>query len=411
MAAINVTDFLKNARDGYCGTTIENAAGECANGAIGNFNTNLKMEHYSVQQLAAECMALCAQCEQCEFVSMSALNRDCSWFAECELQELYTAVGGFISGAAKLRREASPQPWAPSALELSGAELACDVTVSLARSSNCPSSHWHAALAPLLHTRHMVYVNVGANKGYNVMEFLGRFHSGWSVNASTWQRHQAVDCGQCAACTSVTHPAHLQPRSVFVVAVELLQQNFEQLRRGFRYFGVPGVAVHAAVDDTDGVAYEPRGAALGDEDIGLVPHGKHDSMQHAPVRAVTVTTLASILGLREIHILSVDTEGNDALVLAGAEPLLRRRRVHVIEFEFSNRGAWKRLRLNDTVSELSAMGYSCFWQSRWGRLAAYQPHCAYGVISWGNLLCSHVPNIVSVMRSWQGLGERTMERT
>jgi len=36
----------------------------------------------------AACVAMCACCEHCNFVSYSAKNQDCSWNSKCNLERL-----------------------------------------------------------------------------------------------------------------------------------------------------------------------------------------------------------------------------------------------------------------------------------------------------------------------------------
>ena len=51
-----------------------------------------------------------------------------------------------------------------------------------------------------------------------------------------------------------------------------------------------------------------------------------------------------------IDILMIDTEGHDALVLRGAEKLIKHNRVRCIIFEYHQLEPWSTIRLEDTIS-------------------------------------------------------------
>ena len=104
-----------------------------------------------------------------------------------------------------------------------------------------------------------------------------------------------------------------------------------------------------------------------------------------------------------IGILSIDAEGQDALVIEGARRLLSTRRVAVLEFEFIARGFWRADRHQDqrklapVLRGLETFGYHCFWQGENGRLApASGPHwCdAFQFRMRSNLVCSHMPVVL-----------------
>ena len=79
--------------------------------------------------------------------------------------------------------------------------------LSIAAYSTCPSGLWHEAIAPLLTAPEMVMLNIGANKGYNLVEFVQRYsaapanltHANWySLLGSTAARRSAAASVACA---------------------------------------------------------------------------------------------------------------------------------------------------------------------------------------------------------------------
>lgn len=63
-----------------------------------------------------------------------------------------------------------------------------------------------------------------------------------------------------------------------------------------------------------------------------------------------------------IDMLVVDTEGNDPLVLRGAQRLLRQHQIRCVAFEYHSEGAWAWHKLQDVVAYLNDFDYSCYFQ-------------------------------------------------
>jgi len=251
------------------------------------------------------------------------------------------------------------------------------IALGVARNSTCPSSLWHDRVADLLVAHHMVFVNLGANKGFNVNELLGRYLSSWNVTAARWARVQsglpgldrrpgrhgnAVDelfrCGVCGARTSPPVPKVIPAAATArVVAVELLSSNVQLLNATFAWFGVPGDVVHAAVGVERGsFGFEPRddrqGLGLGSEGYGIISNQSEGNN----VAVVTLDELAERLGLPSIDVLLIDVEGVEPATLEGASALLSQRRVALLEFEYSTLRQWHHQRsLQSTLNTLGSL--------------------------------------------------------
>ena len=76
---------------------------------------------------------------------------------------------------------------------------ACNASLEVAKRSGCPAGRWQDVIAPLLAStakgRNLTFVNVGANKGYNVAEFLQRYSHGASSTPTSvaWHAELPVD--------------------------------------------------------------------------------------------------------------------------------------------------------------------------------------------------------------------------
>ena len=73
------------------------------------------------------------------------------------------------------------------------------------------------------------------------------------------------------------------------------------------------------------------------------------------MQQITVDDLCRDEGLDAVDLLAVDTEGYDPMVIVGATNLLSRRRIRVLEFEYSKAGVWPLHHLPD-VEQLVSRG-------------------------------------------------------
>ena len=227
--------------------------------------------------------------------------------------------------------------------------------------------------------------------------FLGHVSS--RARLSRTSRVDREFCGACCPC--VEQPPLLPSRhAVDVYAFEFLPANVQWLNAAFDTFGIRDHVklIHAAVSNASGSAYADKIGQPGSES-----HVVQDTpLSHGNVTTVAVPRLAlsdfvRSQGIEHIDLLSVDTEGHDALVLEGARPLLEAGRVTALEFEYHKLGYWgaahpDRRPLRDALSSLDAMSYACFWQGRHGCIAPANGPCwspKFEFHAWSNLVCAH----------------------
>ena len=73
---------------GYCARTGDGFDGLCSSGNKGAWALQKVTNEGTAR---AACVALCADCARCSFISYSAKEMDCSWFASCRLDRLKTS--------------------------------------------------------------------------------------------------------------------------------------------------------------------------------------------------------------------------------------------------------------------------------------------------------------------------------
>jgi len=188
------------------------------------------------------------------------------------------------------------------------------------------------------------------------------------------------------------------------LASQLLDTNVRLLNRTFANLGVPGVVFGpVAVSNYTGIAWvrSISGRYPGDE--GASAKNRPQAGFKYEIPTTTVDAYAAHFGLEHIHMLAVDAEGWDPLIVEGAQRLLDAKRVDFLEFEFNNRGKWSymardRRDLRDILQLLHVDGYRCYWLGGdvpWlrGRLALANGAgwCeSFGFPMWSNLVCTHL---------------------
>lgn len=286
-------------------------------------------------------------------------------------------------------------------------------TLEVGRHSNCPSDTWHDRAAPLLaRGGELVMLNVGANKGFNLAEWMQRY-SAADVSNKKW--HQLMMgsasppcalqcCGVCLICHQ-KRKKQVATAALRMHAFELQPSNERLLRQLVALTSAP-VEVHAlAVSNYTGVVWT--------RDSGIPGYESVSAMRSPPRRralARNVTTIDAFLaarGIAHVGLVSIDTEGWDAFVMRGMERALRARKVDTVEFEYTRawKPHWGEHALKEHLAWLDGVGYTCFWQGNRGVLAQANGACwrdeYHDRIShrWSNLVCTARDDLISLFRS------------
>ena len=289
--------------------------------------------------------------------------------------------------------------------------------LDIGRHSNCPSDVWHDRAAPLLagavpSNSPLVMLNVGANKGFNLAEWMQRYTS---ADTSNKKWHQLMmkkadpPCAlQCCGVCLVCHRKRMKQAATVQLqlhAFELQPSNERLLRQLVALSGAP-VEVHgAAVSNVTGVVYTRDSGAPGYESVSAMKTARGSK---AVVRNVTtVDAFLAARGIARVGLVSIDTEGWDAFVMRGMERSLRAHAIDAFEFEYTR--AWKphlgEQALKDHLAWLDGLGYTCFWQGNRGALAQANMGCwrdeYHSRIShrWSNLVCSWRPELLAAFRA------------
>ncbi|GAQ81565.1 hypothetical protein KFL_000840080 [Klebsormidium nitens] len=250
-------------------------------------------------------------------------------------------------------------------------------------SVNCADSVYLGFVREFLQEQAPVLINVGANKGYGIMQWLIAFDGsfGFSLkDAYTMYesrfKGQPRLCGVCQDCEEV-------PRSLSLLSHSGVNSTATLIRKPVIYAFEPAVnnslvlkalkdmiqypsveIIRAAASNVTGKMYFTNCAA-GQETCRLVAGaGKGTTV----IDATTIDRFLQTRNIQKVDILKIDAEGYDPLVLQGAQSALALHKIRVLEFEYheiEQWGAWRRgsSSLEEVTAWLDDLGYDCYLES------------------------------------------------
>ncbi len=147
----------------------------------------------------------------------------------------------------------------------------------------------------------------------------------------------------------------LRPSNLRVFALEPAGRTFGLLKRRLGQESRVTL-VNKGASDAEGTAtlHVPPDRAAGTSSL----HG--ESVGGPTSETVALTTIDSFCaghGLDHLHLVKIDTEGHDLLVLRGATRMLSQRAIEVIQFEYNHRWVYARQFLRDAFELLQPLGY------------------------------------------------------
>lgn len=250
--------------------------------------------------------------------------------------------------------------------------------------TQCPDPAWLENMTNCSISNPMVFV-IGGNKGYDCIGWARFFSNGLAAPTSKeWsERLPNTDRGVCGQ-GDYNYPLGAQQNPT-VVCVEPMPENYHALKaasRGLKQFYVRQAAV--TLTNQEHVYFPNDG--FGREDLQILDKQEPETVL---VQAITVDKLAS--HYTTPNILSIDTEGHDALVLLGAAGSLASGKIKYIEFEYHSNEPWLSYKLKWVIDYLDNLHYDCFWAGNDGTTTKITGKWRdeFEFHAWSNVVCAH----------------------
>lgn len=272
------------------------------------------------------------------------------------------------------------------------------------RYSSCPQVPIleHMARQSFVEGRNMVFVDVGANKGYSISEVLEAFDSTSIMNPRTLgsfligKTGSKKLCGACQDCQNVPDEELLQerktPRSITVHALEPGPANLKLLNMVRDWSNHSEFFVHqVAVSNQNGFVRFPVQRA--GSEVGWILNSDSDSKDSVEVRSITLDSFFEENQLEDVDILKIDTEGFDPDALRGAQSVIAMKKAKVIQFEYHKLNLWSPTHprtdsLENVVEKMDFNGYDCYFMGRdtlFRLTGCWDPR--YEIRYWSNVIC------------------------
>ena len=91
-----IDSWLNGAKKGFCGHTTAGSLRECHTSGRGSIRLSFQAAR-SLRSAVRVCLNACAKCERCNYITVNPEERDCSWYATCDMDHLLTEYNGFLS--------------------------------------------------------------------------------------------------------------------------------------------------------------------------------------------------------------------------------------------------------------------------------------------------------------------------
>ena len=301
----------------------------------------------------------------------------------------------------------------------------------------CPESNWLDEYYHQISSMDdFLAINVGCNKGHDAINLLRMGSRDPSVNDDVWNEALKRSAGKSprGACAQnemkgFQIPADTSIRKAQIHCIEPLPINTKHLFHALNStgYGSKGLqVVQMAMSNARGILPMETGELhdqiddkaqrqFGVENIGIgKAAGRCYHLSNSLVcQNVTIDTLdhyaeeRDLLDGQRIHVLSIDTEGNDFNVLKKSSEVLKM--TEYLEFEFHEMEPWGSQNLIDAITLVDAMDFTCYWAGRkklWRITQCWvydnHPH------GWSNIACANRRLAPDLARQMEDIFLRTI---
>lgn len=293
-------------------------------------------------------------------------GHNCTWFVVAIILYIVMIL---LANKALHKPQSALQLWYSHADMCSEDRLSKIVQIRQNVLSSCPNrTLWWLHFAEIMsegRRQPLIHVNIGCNKG---VDFLATLHDlSGDDKFSPMTYLERLDkagivfpnegaCGQLKTTANRARPVLESRRKVIGHCIEPAPTTFEALKQGMKDLEGQGQVFlgQYIMGSQPGEAFFPH-VEVGAESLGL------SKVSGVPVPVTTLDKYAQIMGIDYIDVLSIDTEGHDIHVLYGGLNLLVSGVVRILEFEVHTVGHWGVSRVDNVVTMLDNMGFTCYW--------------------------------------------------
>lgn len=268
--------------------------------------------------------------------------------------------------------------------------------------SRCPMEPWIVPWAVTVQqnpqVKQFTAIEVGCNKATDALMLMRLFTQSEAVDMVSWLNETHFGKFACPLDWELWKKIvqmNLQGLQTYHhFCLEPVQENYQYVRAAAHKLGLDHLGLHVhqlalSSTDTPPTIDFPH-ARRGQEHFGI-----DVGARIGQTYAVNVSTLDKFVwkeNIKEVNILKIDTEGNDARVLLGAVQTLTRLKPEYLIFENHKVGHWSKFDLKDAVDFLDNVFYTCFWATRKGTLVRLTGcwDARYSTMKgWSNVACYH----------------------
>jgi hypothetical protein len=303
--------------------------------------------------------------------------------------------------------------------------------------SSCPSRRYFLDLRNNDPDNHKIFIDIGANKGYNFALIYSLWLPHLQINGKKWFE-MAINNSTFRSEDVYGHCDDYKEKLYDLKASEIVKQDSLNLK--MLAIDLSSTALQLIRDISSRLSQElmiplfiqtlhtAMSNIHGNTTSGKCIHSVYERCRISSSGRLTipVTTidrlwpqLPSLLNLtkekggkeRKVDILMIDTEGFDAMVLEGGASTLSRRLARLLIFEYHGDCPWPLTPLHDVIKTLHSYGYVCYFegQNRLWRLSGCWSSL-YEMHSWANVLCvDHQDPWAKILDRYQVRSEEAKE--
>ncbi|CAF1010679.1 unnamed protein product [Rotaria sp. Silwood1] len=268
--------------------------------------------------------------------------------------------------------------------------------------SSCYSNDYlvqlYVADLDIYNDKKMVFINVGANKGYTIATWLSLWmpHIGINPRVLGHYLRTKINLNDCGACDDCREEGFLEfnsslriNKAIEIYAFEPQPKTYEILTQIKQWMNASFMYIYQTALGNQTAIGSLQKCPPGGEVCGLETNANITSENYIATKVTTLDKFLEEQNITEkIDLLKIDTEVFDPLVIQGAKDSLNRHQVRLFIFEYHGIGMWPTTTLYQVVMDLERKDYVCYKIGQTGILRVTGCWSSvFEIKTWSNVLC------------------------